>query len=191
MTEFRANTYAYQFTNHDAPAYAREALEYGYLVTGYDIDDWAHETADGMHAVIYTHEALDLYAAGITSEEDDDAIIPQNTSSAAAIIDSLVTGLSFVWHKRILTEAAEAAIRNDEPDLWACITCFMAHAGSLDPDVLEEDQPAPWAHEDPTMYATPLRPLEPSFSWSACDACGSTLGGDRYPMRAIDRAAFA
>lgn len=22
---------------------------------------------------------------------------------------------------------------------------------------------------------------EPSFSWSSCDACGSTLGGDRHP----------
>lgn len=22
---------------------------------------------------------------------------------------------------------------------------------------------------------------EPSFSWSSCDCCGSTLGGDRYP----------
>ncbi|MFW6083743.1 MAG: hypothetical protein ACODAA_00845 [Gemmatimonadota bacterium] len=27
---------------------------------------------------------------------------------------------------------------------------------------------------------------EPSFSWSSCDSCGSTLGGDRYPAHGID-----
>lgn len=29
-------------------------------------------------------------------------------------------------------------------------------------------------------------PDEPSFSWSACDLCGSHLGGDRYPYHWID-----
>ena len=27
---------------------------------------------------------------------------------------------------------------------------------------------------------------EPFFSWSACDECGSTLGGDRHPVSGID-----
>ena len=26
---------------------------------------------------------------------------------------------------------------------------------------------------------------EPYFSWSACEGCGSTLGGDRYPAHAL------
>ena len=28
---------------------------------------------------------------------------------------------------------------------------------------------------------------EGSFSWSSCDGCGSTLGGDRYTAYAIER----
>lgn len=27
---------------------------------------------------------------------------------------------------------------------------------------------------------------EPHFSWSACELCGSSLGGDRYPAHAYD-----
>lgn len=28
--------------------------------------------------------------------------------------------------------------------------------------------------------------LEPSFSWRACEVCGSRLGGDRLPIHAVD-----
>jgi len=28
---------------------------------------------------------------------------------------------------------------------------------------------------------------EPSFSWSVCDSCGSSLGGDRHAAHAISR----
>lgn len=28
---------------------------------------------------------------------------------------------------------------------------------------------------------------EPSFSWSACDCCGSTLGGNRHPAHGRDK----
>jgi len=34
--------------------------------------------------------------------------------------------------------------------------------------------------ESPSDHAIELAD-EPSFSWHACDACGSTLGGDRHP----------
>jgi len=28
---------------------------------------------------------------------------------------------------------------------------------------------------------------EPSFSWSSCDACGSTMGGDRHAAHGFDK----
>lgn len=103
MTEFNPTAYAHQFTTFDADEYAREAYDRGDLA---DPDKWAHETADGLEAVIYTWQALALYATGMLDNEDDDAIKPQDTSSAVGIIDGLVTGLSYEWHRRILADAA-------------------------------------------------------------------------------------
>ena len=28
---------------------------------------------------------------------------------------------------------------------------------------------------------------EPGFSWSSCDCCGSSLGGDRHPAHGVDK----
>jgi hypothetical protein len=45
-----------------------------------------------------------------------------------------------------------------------------------------------WCHggEDPETGES-VDQCEPSFSWSSCDLCGSTLGGDRHPAGAFRR----
>jgi len=40
--------------------------------------------------------------------------------------------------------------------------------------------------EDPTLWAIDCA-NEGGFSWSSCDGCGSTLGGQRYPSHALVR----
>ncbi len=109
-----ASRYAYLFTNRDAAEYAVEYLD---TTDPDDIEpsEWAHETADSLAAVIYTGQALALYAAGILDNEDDDAVAASldgldHTDGAADIITRLVTGLSFEWHRRVLLEAVEAEI---------------------------------------------------------------------------------
>ena len=116
-----ASRYAYLFTNRDATEYATEwldSLDEDEHADPDEIDEWAHETADGMAAVIYTGQALALYAAGITADEDDDALAGMfaGGESAAETMNSLATGLAYVWHRRILTDAARAVVaeRDDE-----------------------------------------------------------------------------
>jgi len=109
--------YAYSFTNRDAAEYAAEYLDGLDSIEDATPDalaDWAHETADGMAAVIYTGQAVALYAAGILDNEDDDAVAAHldgidHTDGAVQIIDRLVTGLAYEWHRRILAEAVEDA----------------------------------------------------------------------------------
>lgn len=52
-----------------------------------------------------------------------------------------------------------------------------------------EDQRCPNCHGngfvEPTEHDRDLAE-EPSFSWSECDACGSTLGGNRHPAHGRD-----
>lgn len=107
MNEFNPTAYAFQFTNTYADEYAREAYERGDLTHP---DDWAHEQADGMAAVIYTGQALALYMTGLFDHEDDDLVTPPDTSSAVATIDGLAVGLSYAWHRRILEAAAERVL---------------------------------------------------------------------------------
>ena len=110
MTDFDPRAYAYAFTNTDAPAYAAEWLDSldSLEDAEQEASDWAHEQADSMAAVIYTYQALTLYTAGITDDEDDD-MIPATLAGdehASEVINTLVTGLSYAWHRRILEEAA-------------------------------------------------------------------------------------
>jgi len=69
-------------------------------------------------------------------------------------------------------------------DIDVCVDCTMMIANGecegLDPDS--------WYHavkaNGMTRFDVALNigeDTEPSFSWSACDYCGSRLGGDRYP----------
>lgn len=112
MTDFDPRAYAYALVNTDAPAYAAEwldSLDPDEIDNAEDtVTDWAHEQADGMAAVIYTYQALALYTAGITDDEDDDMIEPTlaGDEHASEVINTLVTGLSYVWHRRILEDAA-------------------------------------------------------------------------------------
>lgn len=115
--------YAYAFTHEYAPAYAREAIEAG-TVTSADTpgvltsDEWAHETADSLAAVIYTGQAVALYASGLFDSEDDDlaASAFAEEESAVAGIDAAIVALSYTWHVRILSEAVEELLKGREND---------------------------------------------------------------------------
>lgn len=127
MTELDPRTnpsgYAYAFTNEYAPAYAREAIEEG-TVTDTDTpgvltpEEWAHETADSLAAVIYTGQAVALYASGLFDSEDDDGASGAyaGEDSVVAGIDAAIVALSYTWHKRILCEAVEELLGEREDD---------------------------------------------------------------------------
>jgi hypothetical protein len=112
--------YAFLFTNRDAAEYAAEFLDHLDPDEFEDLDrddspldDWAHETADGLAAVIYTGRAVALYASGLL--DDEDAVADyldglDSTDSATAIIDRLITVLSYEWHRRILRDAVESLV---------------------------------------------------------------------------------
>ena len=104
--------YAYAFTNEHAPAYAREAIEAGDVTDVDSAEEWAHETADSLAAVIYTGQAIALFASGLFDNEDDDAAgsAYAGEDSALAGIDAAIVALSYTWHKRILLDAAENAL---------------------------------------------------------------------------------
>jgi hypothetical protein len=108
--EFNASNYAYAFTSVDAPAYAREWLSDNPEASEDDISEWAHETADGMAAVIYTGQAVALYASGLFDDEDETLADMDPSLGAVACIDAAVTTLSYTWHRRILTQAAESVL---------------------------------------------------------------------------------
>jgi hypothetical protein len=110
---FMANAYAYAFTNDDAPAYAREWLTANPEAGEGDISDWAHETADGIGAVVYTGQAIALYATGLFDDEDEDLAdmaLDNNDASlrlgAGERIADACMALSYTWHRRVLEEAA-------------------------------------------------------------------------------------
>lgn len=110
--------YAYAFTNEYAPAYAREAIEAGDVTDVDSAEEWAHETADSLAAVIYTGQAVALFASGLFDNEDDDAAAGAyaGEDSALAGIDAAITALSYTWHKRVLSEAVEELLEEREDD---------------------------------------------------------------------------
>ena len=110
--------YAYAFTNEWAPAYAREAIEEGTVTDTDSAEEWAHETADSLAAVIYTGQAVALYASGLFDDEDDDGASGAyaGEDSVVAGIDAACVALSYTWHKRILSEAAEELLSEREGD---------------------------------------------------------------------------
>lgn len=110
---FNASNYAYTFTNEDAPEYAREWLSDNPEAGEDDVSDWAHETAGWAAAVIYTGQALALYVSGLLDHEDDDLAdmaLRGVGLGACERIDAAVEALSYTWHRRILTQAAEAVL---------------------------------------------------------------------------------
>ena len=69
-------------------------------------------------------------------------------------------------------------------DIEVCVDCTMMLANG-ECEGLDTDS---WYHAvkaaGMTRFDVALNigeDTEPSFSWSACDYCGSRLGGDRYP----------
>ena len=75
---------------------------------------------------------------------------------------------------------------------WVCIDCHMTHHTGESPDMPEGCEPWSKLEEGQTVTSgllceTPNFGYESdeflahdSFSWSDCDGCGSTLGGERF-----------
>ncbi len=88
--------------------------------------------------------------------------------------------------------------------IWVCTDCMIVHAnGEENPD-RRADEPETWALWDDDKYELAMGMSreehndgcpnsnddtwgredcdceELSFTWSSCDGCGSTLGGERY-----------
>jgi hypothetical protein len=107
--------YVWEFHNETAPRYARESIESGDLNAAL-LEDWAWETAEGMAAVIYTGQAAALWAAGTFDEEDAELVgevLADATADPLARMDRAAEVLSLEWHRRLLTEAAEEALRGE------------------------------------------------------------------------------
>ena len=112
MSEFNPHNHAAEFVAL-ADEYAREALEHGELDST-NIDEWANETAQGLEAVIYYHQALALFAAGYFDEVDDEYATQswRTVDNAQLMILNLCCALSYTWHCDRLIEAATKIIDN-------------------------------------------------------------------------------
>lgn len=52
-------------------------------------------------------------------------------------------------------------------------------------ECLDTPETGEWGDGSPEWEEWASLADEPSFSWSHCDTCGSTLGGDRHPAHAF------
>jgi hypothetical protein len=78
-----------------------------------------------------------------------------------------------------------------------CATCLIVDAngdGELPEDELREwggflpdHDRSMWAHATHSDDLDETEPCEGHFSWSACEGCGSGLGGDRYCVVSMPR----
>ena len=103
---FNPHNYAYEFGKR-AYEYAREALD-NHELDSTNVEEWAHETANNLEAVIYYHQALALFAGGYFDEVDDEyARQPgQRMDNAQLTILNLCCALSYTWHyERLYVEA--------------------------------------------------------------------------------------
>ena len=78
--------------------------------------------------------------------------------------------------------------------LWVCVDCFLTREGD---GPTEEPEREPWGLLDDTYqvgrglaeddHSEDCNCELVDFSWSACDACGSDLGGERraYSYRVV------
>jgi hypothetical protein len=74
----------------------------------------------------------------------------------------------------------------DADNLEFCVDCVQAIANGEGTDAHTEAMVAIWGAGPNGVIGLVLDlPIDedfaPWFSWSRCDGCGSTLGGDRYP----------
>lgn len=75
----------------------------------------------------------------------------------------------------------------------ACTDCLMLVANGETPPEMDEAATAAYLAEVErrsagyTVVPACDEECEGGFSWSACDLCGSTLGGDRHPVAFLAR----
>ena len=73
-----------------------------------------------------------------------------------------------------------------------CADCLYTDANGWDERTTGRPlpDPAPLSHLDGFLIGGYQSDgngyLEPSFSWSPCDGCGCTLGGDRYAVTIVE-----
>lgn len=115
MSTFNAFNHASEFNARGADEYAREAIEYGELDRT-NVEEWAHETAQCLDAVIYYYQALALFAAGYFDDTDDEAATQNGSMADGAhlAILNMCCALSHTWHCDRLMEAATKIMDNRE-----------------------------------------------------------------------------
>ena len=76
----------------------------------------------------------------------------------------------------------------DNQDGWVCVDCVMLLANADTPEHMNEEETAEYLarveqHGEGAEYILNCpEECEGGFSWSPCDLCDSTLGGDRHPV---------
>jgi len=105
-----------------------------------------------------------------TAEEFIEAIA-RNTEGLEAVSTGICPGCSQCLDE--YGKPVPCECKGEEPDCPKC-------------DGRGERQPTPDEFED--QWSTGEVFAEPFFSWHRCDLCGSTLGGDREPWHAVDKA---
>jgi len=75
----------------------------------------------------------------------------------------------------------------DSVEIYVCDLCLLAHEapnGGSYTDDEERTALSEWSRRWPG-YRFASTEDEGGFSWSACDGCGTTLGGNRYLASAV------
>lgn len=72
--------------------------------------------------------------------------------------------------------------------IWVCVDCYLAHHGLLDESATPDREPLKLISDGDRLYSGIAfgegseQCEQITFTWSACEGCGSTLGGERYAM---------
>jgi hypothetical protein len=73
-------------------------------------------------------------------------------------------------------------------DLWICVDCLFVVANGVEtPDQAKAADAMAVRWPEHIIVPAAQEDEEPHFSWSSCDGCGSSLGGDRERAAALTR----
>lgn len=79
-------------------------------------------------------------------------------------------------------------MRYDKIELSVCVSCLEVLANGVETTEHEQvarDMHEKWGGDERHIVPACTDECEGGFSWTSCDGCGSTLGGDRHPAVAL------
>jgi len=137
-----------------------------------DASDAAHEWADGYTDVAY--HALARWLADVPGAWDACAEARAEFGPTDSLAEDLMSGQCTLLERIFLTLAEACEEQEPEPDGYVCTDCALYIANG---DVAEPDPS--WSADNISGDWAISSDHGEEFSWSPCDACGSTLGGAR------------